>query len=424
MFCQKLLMSSNDPQSFYLIENEDFPHRDTTLDKIIPDFFKKKELSVHIAVVCGRSEIWSAEEFKNVLVTAHQDERVTSFSIELPLESTTVGTTYSSLIVEDADTSAELSGKSMIQVGAILTAIKDKLAPNSDTVTEPIEEAVSHLKSIGKAWQDRALHIAFDEYHAESFTKLLEGLRKSNSFPQVMILIYLPVEAFDFFDHHSHNFPKQIEYVLKAGDTNTFIQDLENKLSTVTKERDALKAQVDILMAADAEKDTELAEKGAKLAELATIIQEKDTEIDDLKRQIQQWHQAVARGLQDGISAIAQMVGSISPLDDVYTRDLFKIVFENLSTPQLENAQSSLNQILEDRAQDNPHYAEFIPPPYNPKKPKEINNPVVESTDESVVEANIDIEKAEEKDSIGPDAIQRTKENLNRSRTEYEEDMY
>lgn len=415
MFCEKLLVSSTDPQSFCLIENKDYPHYDTTLDKIIPDFFKNPELSAHIAVVCGGNEVWSAEEFRNALVAARQNEDVTSFSIEVPLESITDKTTYSSLINNDDGSPEELSGNSMVRVGEILEAIGDKLNSSSSAVQKALNKAVARLESMGEDWKDVASHIAFDERRAKSITELLDGLRKSNSFPSVMILIYLPVDAFNFFNDTNHNFPKQIEYVLRAENTRAFIQELKDKLSTREKELDTLEAEVARLKKEASQKDSELSEKNAMIKSLKA-------EIANLKAQIQQLHLAVARGLQGGISAIVQMVGSF-PLEYAYIYEDFNLAFENLSTPQLEKFLSFLNQVLEDRTQDDPNYANFTQPPYNPAKPSEISNPVVE-TDESTVGATIVIEEADIKDSLEPDDPQRTKENLNRSHTEYEESIY
>lgn len=418
MFCAKLLIPSNDPQSFHLIEKEDYPHNNTPLNKIIPDFFLKQELSAHIAVICGGSEKWSADKFRNALAGACQAKDVVSFSMnkEEQPELTTVTKTYSVLININKDSPEEQTDISIEEIGRILRTIVNRLDTSSDDVNEDIIRVSGNLEAIKQCWIMRESNVAVTESYAKKITTLLDNLRHSNAIPQVMTLIFLPAEAFTYFDESNQNFPKQIEYVLKVEDTSVLIQKLndkinalDNKVTELTVERDAAIAERDAAIAerdiAIAERDAIIAERDVKIAEKGALIERIKTENDDLK----------------GILALFQMLSDgFFSREDIYAHEDYKHTIDIIPTPQLDKITSFFNKLLEDRAKYDPHYSEFILPLDNPPKLNEIKNtPVV--TAEPATRMPVDAKGTEAKESPEIGDIQQEKSSIGESNTTYED---
>ena len=428
MSCVKLLISSSDPQSFYLIEKTGFPHRDTTLEKIIPDFFINRELSAHIAVVCGGSERWNTEEFRKALADAHQESDVVSFGInkEQQPESTTITKTYSVLISPNEGSPEEQAGNSIEEVGKILRKIVDKLDTSSEDVEEDIISILGDMRSIGRSWKMQEFNTASTKSSAQSITELLNNLRRSNAIPPVMILIYLPEEAFTYFDETDHNFPKQIEYVLKVKNTDVLIQglyvkieDSEKKISELETERDAVIAERDAAIAkrdaAIAEKDAAIAEKDAAIAEKDAAIAEKDALIEKVKTE--------SANLK-GILALFQTLSSILLLEEnTYAHEDIKHTFDKISTSQLEKIISFFNLLSEDRAKYDPHYSEFILSLNNPPKFNDTRNPFV-ATDELATRVPIDTKRPEAKKVPEVGDIEQKTDSTDESYAVYDDDRY
>lgn len=225
MICVKRLVAHSEPNNYTLMEDNNYPKDNTNLAQIIPAFFCKSAPSAHIAVVCGECERWSAEQLKEVVRANHNHIQVDTFCLETPPESTTNSTIYCSLAV------ANSLEEAWSHVAQMLGIISERLDRVRDPNRTHVIQALLKFNLLAELCQDLLFPYAFSERHVKEITEVLRALQQSNDLPPIIILVYLPSEAFDCFETPGYCFPKQLEYVVKVEDYNELIRDLWEKLT-------------------------------------------------------------------------------------------------------------------------------------------------------------------------------------------------
>lgn len=225
LICVKRLVAHSDPNNYTLIEDHNYPEGNTTLAQIIPAFFRGSAPSAHIAVVCGKCERWSNEQLTEVIRANHNDIRVETFCLETPPELTTNSTIYCSLIATNS------IGEAWPHVAQILEIISKKLDYVRDPSRTHVKQAVLKFNVLAELCQDSLFPNAFSERRVKEITEALCALQQSNDLPPIIIIVYLPSEAFNCFETAGYCFPKQLEYVVKVIDYEEALRDLQEKLT-------------------------------------------------------------------------------------------------------------------------------------------------------------------------------------------------
>lgn len=384
MICETLLVPSDDDTDFVLVENNNFPRNDTTLDLIIPEFFTQRSLSTHIAIVCGATEKWTVEQFRTVVASHQTNVPVIAYDSAQPPDATSIEPIYTALNDQQGASVEAMTGNSFMDIANILEGINSRLVPNA--TGETVRDTARLWHTMGEACKSTFFPFAFSEDRAVQITNRLKSLHQSNSFPQLMILIYLPSGAFSYFATKAHHFPKQIEYVLKIQNPYETIENLKQQVDTLQEEVNSLRKQ---LGAAQAEKDR--------------IIAEKNKQIADLQQQILRLTQFLQQQESPEIVVVSSLPENSLSESNVQLYESVKPLLEILNYYNKQGIHFNIE--LDDTIKSNPYYAEFVSTATNSKNNKNTSNPFV-NDDTNKLTLKVIISPKQEIDAKTPDAAE------------------